>query len=139
VIAAPPVVPAFVQHVVERRAGALAYVPARTPADYRYLSYSWDATRHVLTIRLHHKNYVASNARRTVSVTVRWFHGTLARCGDGNEKSYQVGGNRVFSTGGTFAWRCVRGAGGRIVELAAGGVTIPASTLAIVASSVHRV
>jgi hypothetical protein len=133
-----PVVPPFVQHVIAQKAGALAYVPTRAPFGYRYLSYTWDAAGQRLTIRLHDRHYAVSNANRTVAVTAEWFGATLATCGDGNEKSYQVDGNKVFSAGGDLAWRCVRGAGGRIVKILAAGRNLPASTLAIVASSVRR-
>ena len=132
------VVPPYIQHVLERRAGPLAYAPTRAPFGYRYLSYSWDSAAKRLTVRLHDKHYAASNANRTVAVTVYWFNGTAVRCGDGNEKSYQVDGNRVFSAGGDVAWRCVRGSNSRLVKIVAAGKNMPASTLAIVASSVKR-
>jgi hypothetical protein len=133
-----PVVPPFIQHLVERKAGSLAYVPTRSPSNYRYLSYTWDAKGKRLTIRLHDRHYRPSNANRTVAVTAEWFNGGLATCGHGNEKSYQVSGNKVWTSGGTLAWRCVRGANGRIVKILAAGKNLPASTLAIVASSVKR-
>jgi hypothetical protein len=134
-----PVVPPFIQHVIEQKAGPLAYIPTRAPFGYRYLSYKWDAAGQRLTIRLHDRHYPVSNANRTVPVTVERFGGTLASCGHGNEKSYQVDGNKVFSAGDNLAWRCVRGAGGRIVKILAAGRNLPASTLAIVASSVRRI
>jgi hypothetical protein len=137
--ATAPVVPASIQHIAERRAGSLAYIPTRAPFGYRYLSYTWNATTKQFTIRLHDKHYAASNTRRTVSVTASWFTRPLAQCGIGNEKSYQVGGNKVFSAGGTLTWRCVKGAGGRIVKISSSGQNMPASTLAIVASSVRRI
>jgi hypothetical protein len=133
-----PLVPPFIQHVIEQKAGPLAYVPTRAPFGYRYLSYSWDAAAKRLTVRLHDKHYAASNTNRTIAVTAEWSGGTLASCGDGNEKSYQVDGNKVFSAGGDLAWRCVRGAGGRVVKILATGRNLPAAALAIVASSVRR-
>jgi hypothetical protein len=133
-----PLVPPFIQHVIEQKAGPLAYAPTRAPFGYRYLSYSWDAVGKRLTVRLHDKHYAVSNANRTVAVTAEWFGGTLASCGDGNEQSYQVDGNKVFSAGGNLAWRCVRGAGGRVVKIRAAGRNLPAAALAIVASSVRR-
>jgi len=133
-----PLVPPFIQHVIEQKAGPLAYMPTRAPFGYRYLSYSWDAAEKRLTVRLHDKHYAASNANRTLAVRVEWSGGTLASCGDGNEKSYQVDGNKVFSAGGTLAWHCVRGAGRRTVKILASGKNLPVSTLAIVASSVKR-
>lgn len=138
-IATMPVVPVAIQQIVHRRAGSLAYIPTRAPFGYRYLSYTWNAATKQLTIRLHDKHYAASNPRRTVSVTASWFTRPLTQCGIGNEKSYQVDGNRVFSAGGTLTWRCVKGAGGRIVKIASAGQNMPTSTLAIVASSARRV
>ena len=137
-IAATPVVPLSIQHIAKRRAGALAYIPTRAPFGYRYLSYSWNASTKQLAIRLHDKHYAASNTKRTITVTASWFAGPLAQCGVGNEKSYQVDGNRVFSAGATLTWRCVKGTGGRIVKISSSDQNMPTSTLAIVASSVRR-
>ena len=133
-----PLIPPFIQHVIQQKAGPLAYVPTRSPFGYRYLSYRWSPNGKRLTVRLHDRHYRPSNANRTVAVTAEWFNGSLASCGDGNEKSYQVDGNRVFSAGGTLVWRCVRGTGGRTVKILVAGRNLPASTLAIVASSVKR-
>jgi hypothetical protein len=133
-----PLVPPFIQHVIEQKAGPLAYVPTRSPFGYRYLSYSWSASGKRLTVRLHDKHYKPSNANRTVAVTAEWFGGAPSTCGEGNEKSYQVDGNKVFSAGGMLAWRCVRGVNGRTVRILASGKNLPASTLAVVASSVKR-
>jgi hypothetical protein len=129
-----PLVPPAIQHVIEHKAGPLAYVPTRSPFGYRYLSYSWSNGGKQLTVRLHNRHYAPSNTNRTVVVT----DGSLAACGSGNEKSYQVDGNKVWSAGGDTAWRCVRGAQGRVVKIVATGKNLPASTLAIVASSVKR-
>jgi hypothetical protein len=133
-----PLVPPFIQHVIAQKAGPLAYVPTRAPFGYRYLSYTWDTRARRLTIRLHDKHYAPSNANRALAVTVERFAGTLSSCGDGNEKSYQVDGNKVFSAGGTLAWRCVKGVHGGVVKILAVGRNLPASALAIVASSVKR-
>jgi hypothetical protein len=133
-----PLVPPFIQHVIEQRAGALAYAPTRGPSGYRYLSYSWDAGGKRLTVRLHDKHYKPSNTNRTITVTVQWFAKPLASCGDGNQKSYQVDGNKVFSDGGALTWRCVRGAGGRTVKISATSKVLPPVASAIVASSVKR-
>ena len=138
ILRVPPLIPPFIQHVIEQKAGPLAYVPTRAPFGYRYLSYSWDAGAKRLTIRLHDKHYAPSNANRTLAVTAERFGGTLASCGDGNEKSYQVDGNKVFSAGVDLAWRCVRGVQGGVVKILAAGRNLPASALAIVASSVKR-
>jgi hypothetical protein len=133
------VVPPFIQQVLERKAGPLAYVPTRAPFGYRYQSYSWNAGAKRLTVRLHDKHYRASNSNRTVSVTAQWLDKPFASCRSSNEKSYQVDGNLVFSSGGNLAWRCVRGSNGRSVKIVAAGQNMPASTLAIVASSVKRI
>ncbi|MFL5954906.1 MAG: hypothetical protein ACJ76I_12455 [Gaiellaceae bacterium] len=124
--------------MIEHRAGPLAYVPTRAPFGYRYQSYVWNGTTRQLTVRLHDKHYASTNGAHTVAVTAEWLSGPPSRCGSGNEKSYQVDGNRVFSAGGDLAWRCVKGAGGRFVKILAAGRNLPASTLAIVASSVKR-
>jgi hypothetical protein len=132
-----PLVPAFVQGVVKSRAGALAYVPTRSAFGYRYAGYDWNARTKVLSVRLHDKHYALSNANRTVVFTARWLTG---QCSDGNEKSYQVDGNKVFSAGGgDIAWRCVRGRGERLVRLQAAGQNLPAAALAIVVSSGKRI
>jgi hypothetical protein len=131
-------VPPYIQDLLELKAGALAYAPTRAPFGYRYQSYAWNAATKRLTVRLHDRHYKPSNPNRSVAVTVQWSGGPIARCSDGNEKSYQVDGNRVFSSGGDVAWRCVRGANGRSVKIVAAGKNLPPSTLAIVASSVKR-
>ena len=133
-----PLVPPVIQQVIEHKAGALAYVPTRSPFGYRYLSYTWSSGGKQLTVRLHDKHYRPSNTNRTVAVTAQYANGSLAACGAGNEKSYQVDGNKVWSAGGNTAWRCVRGAQGRTVKIVATGKNLPASALAIVASSVKR-
>jgi len=133
-----PLIPPFIQHVIQQKAGPLAYVPTRSPFGYRYLSYGWSPNGRRLTVRLHDRHYRPSNANRTVAVSAEWFNGSLASCGDGNEKSYQVDGNKVWSAGTTLAWRCVRAPNGRIVKILAAGRNLPVSTLAIVASSVKR-
>jgi hypothetical protein len=137
--AATPLVPPFIQHVIVQRAGTLAYMPTRAPFGYRYLSYKWDAAGKRLTIRLHDKHYAVSNTNRTIAVTVERFGGSLTTCGDGNEQSYQVDGNKVWSAGGTLAWRCVRGFNGGVVKILAAGKNLPAAALAICASSVRRI
>ena len=133
-----PLVPPYIQHVLEHRAGPLAYMPTRAPFGYRYLSYNWDAGAGRLTIRLHDRHYRASNANRTITVTVQRVALATAGCGEGNEHSYQVDGNKVWSAGGNLAWRCVTGSGGRTVKISASGKNLPGAALAIVASSVRR-
>ena len=134
-----PLVPPYIQHVLQHRAGPLAYMPTRAPFGYRYLSYVWDAGARRLTIRLHDRHYRAANANRTVVVTVQRVTLAPAGCGEGNERSYQVDGNKVWSAGGEIAWRCVVGPGGKTVRISAFGKNLPGAALAIVASSVRRV
>lgn len=134
--ASAPVVPVFIQHLVRARAGSLAYAPTRAPASYRYLSYGWSGTRHVLTVRLHDRHYAASNARRTVTFTAARFAGPLAACAAGKQKTIQYDGNRVYWNG-TTAWRCVAGTTGN-VRLAATGPALPDVALALVVSSGKR-
>jgi hypothetical protein len=134
-----PLVPPFIQNLIVQKAGPLAYIPTRANLGWRYMSYTWDAQTKQLTVRVHDKHYKLSNANRTVAVTAGDFNGTLANCGDGNEKSYQVDGNKVWSSGDNMAWRCVKGAQGRIVKIVASGKGQPAVGLAIIAASVKRI
>jgi hypothetical protein len=131
-----PLVPTFIQHLVERRAGALAYAPTRAPANYRYLSHTWNAGAKRLTLRLHDKHYAASNARHTVVFTATPFAGALSACSAGKQKTLQYAGNKVYWNG-TLAWRCVRGTHGN-VKLAATGPALPDVGLALVVSSARR-
>ena len=48
-------------------------------------------------------------------------------------------GNKVWSSGDNLAWRCVKGANGRIVKILASGKRLPVVGLAIMASSVKRI
>ena len=73
-----PLVPPFIQHVIEQKAGPLAYVPTRAALGWRYLSYSWNPQTKQLTVRVHDKHYKLSNANHTVAVTAEYFNGTLA-------------------------------------------------------------
>ncbi len=134
-----PLVPPFIQHVIQVKAGPLAYIPTRASLGWRYLNYTWNPATKQLTVRIHDEHYKPSNANRTIAVTARYFNGTLATCGTGNEKSYQVDGNKVWSSGDNLAWRCVKGAKGRIVKILASGGKYPAVGLAIIAASVKRI
>ena len=97
---ATPLVPPFIQALVAKRAGATAYVPTRAPLRYGYASYGWDGARRTLTIRLTDKRY-ANRAAHTIAFTARPFRGD---CAAGNEKGFQVDGNRTYSSA-TLAWR----------------------------------
>jgi len=127
--AASPLVPPFIQGVVEQKAGPVAYVPTRAPFRYSYLSYSWSAPTRTLTIRLVDRRY-ANRAAHTIAFTAARFRGD---CAAGNEKSYQVDGNKTYSAAGV-AWRCVNG-----VKLTAVGPNLPVVALAQVVASGKRI
>jgi len=127
--AANPLVPQFIQGVAAKKAGPAAYVPTRAPFRYTYSSYTWDAARRTLTIRLVDKRY-ANRAAHTIAFTARPFRGD---CAAGNEKGFQVDGNRTYSSGG-LAWRCLNG-----VKLSAAGQNLPEVALAQVVASGKRV
>jgi hypothetical protein len=127
--AAAPLVPPFIQGLVAKRAGATAYVPTRAPLRYAYASYTWDGPRRELTIRLTDRRY-ANRAAHTIAFTARPFRGD---CAAGNEKGFQVDGNRTYSSAGR-AWRCLNG-----VKLAAAGPNLPEVALAQVVASARRV
>jgi hypothetical protein len=136
VIAAPvPVVPPFVQHLVQRKAGELAYVPTRKPFHYRYYSYTWRDGR--LTIRLVDRRY-RLDALNSVFFSAQRFRGTLASCGTGRRKTMQLDGNQVYWDG-IVAWRCVRTPAGQLVKLSATDPNLPDVALGIVVASGHRV
>ena len=132
---ASPVVPPFIQKLVRSKAGGLAYVPTRVPFRYRYVGYGWKGR--VLTIRIADRRFPL-DGRRSLAFTARRFGGTLASCGDGREKTLQMGGNKVYWDG-EAAWRCVRGPDGRAVRLAASGPNLPDVALGRVVASGKRV
>ena len=127
--AAAPLVPPFIQGLVAKRAGATAYVPTRAPLRYAYASYTWDGVRRSLTLRLVDRRY-ANRGAHTITFAARPFHGDCAR---GNEKGFQVDGNRTYSANG-LAWRCLNG-----VKLSAAGQNLPEVALAQVVASAKRV
>lgn len=131
-----PLVPTFIQHLVQRKTTSLAYAPTRAPSGYRYLSYTWNAGGKRLTIRLHDKHYATSNTRHTAVFTATPFAGALAGCSAGKQRTIQYAGNKVYWDG-TVAWRCVKGLHGN-VKLAATGPTLPDVGLALVVSSAKR-
>lgn len=132
-----PVVPPFIQKLVRAKAGALAYVPTRVPFRYRYVRYRWDGARRVLTITFADRR-VTVDGRHSITVTTRPFGGTLASCGNGREKTLQMGGNKVYWDG-EAAWRCVRGSNGRLVRIAAAGPNFPDVALGRLVASAKRV
>jgi hypothetical protein len=135
--AAAPTVPTFVQRIAVAKAGPLAYVPARVPFGYRYTGYRYDAAHRILAFRFDDRRY-AANGKHRLWFTAEPFGGTLASCADGKQKTLQMDGNKVYSDGGV-AWRCVQGAGGRIVKLLASGPNLPDVALGGVAASGKRI
>ncbi len=134
VLAAPaaagtPLVPPFIQALVKQKAGAQAYVPTRAPFRYTYLSYSWNAVDKILVVRLADRRY-PNRAAHTVTFSVHRFAGD---CAAGNQKSYQVDGNKTYSDAGV-AWRCLRG-----VKLLAAGPNLPDVALAQVVASAKQI
>jgi hypothetical protein len=132
--AANPVVPPFIQKLVRAKAGGLAYVPTRVPFRYRYVGYGWKGR--VLTIKTADRRFPL-DGRHSLAFTARRVGGTLAGCGDGREKTLQMGGNKVYWDG-EVAWRCVRGSDGRVVRLAASGPNLPDVALSRVVASGKR-
>lgn len=126
VAATQPLMPTFVQQLVKRKTGPLAYAPTRAPFRYRYESFTWEST--VLTIRLLDRRY-ENASRHRVTFTARRFSGD---CAAGKLKTFQLDGNRVYWDG-TVAWRCVRG-----VKLSASGPNLPGVALGQVVASVKR-
>lgn len=132
---ASPVVPPFIQNLVRAKAGGLAYVPTRVPFRYRYVGYGWRGQ--VLTIKVADRRFPL-DGRHSLAFTARRFNGTLASCGNGREKTLQMGGNKVFWDG-EVAWRCVRDRAGRRVRIAAAGPNLPDVALGRVVASGKRV
>jgi hypothetical protein len=62
----------------------------------------------------------------------------LARCGDGREKTLQMGGNKVYSGGGVV-WRCIRTPRGSLVKVTVAGASLPDVALGRVAASAKRI
>jgi hypothetical protein len=129
-----PVVPPFIQKLVLAKAGGLAYVPTRVPFRYRYVGYGWNGRE--LTIKVADRRFPL-DGRHSLAFTARRFGGTLASCGDGREKTLQMGGNKVYWDG-EVAWRCVLGLGGRLVRIAAAGPNLPDVALGRVVASGKR-
>jgi hypothetical protein len=130
-----PLVPPFIQKLVRAKAGALAYVPTRSPIGYRYSAFRWNGR--ALTIKLADRRFPV-DGRHSITVLAQRFDGPLASCGDGREKTLQMGGNKVYWDG-RLAWRCVRGANGRLLKISASGPNLPDVALGRVMASVKRV
>jgi hypothetical protein len=130
-----PVVPPFIQGLIRTKARALAYAPTRVPFRYRYVRYRWDRTRGVLTITLADRRFPV-DGRRSIAFTAQRFGGTLSTCGNGREKTLQMGGNKVYWDG-EAAWRCVR-VDGRLVRIEGVGPNLPDVALGRVVASAKR-
>ena len=63
-----PLVPPFIQHVIQQKADPLAYIPTRASLGWRYSSYTWNATTKQLTVRVHDKHYKLSNTNHTIAI-----------------------------------------------------------------------
>ncbi len=101
VAAAQPIVPAFTQHQIAKRAPRLAYVPARVATGYRYSR--WTYSGGVLRIWFRNK------AQREIVFVAAKQHGP---CTAGREKTFQMAGNKVYwahTANEQQAWRCVGG------------------------------
>jgi hypothetical protein len=128
--AAQPVVPAFTQHQIARRAPRLAYVPARVASGYRY--HRWTFAGGALRIRFRNP------AKHEIVFVAATQHGP---CAAGREKTFQQAGNKVYwaqTASGQQAWRCVAG-----VRLAASTSQPPTRFadvgLGRVAASAHKI
>ena len=128
--ATQPLVPTFTQHQIAKRAPALAYVPARIATGYRY--HHWTYSGGVLRIWLRNK------AQHDIVFIAAKQQGP---CTAGKEKTFQMGGNKVYwsqSANEQQAWRCVGG-----VRLIASTVQPPTTFadvgLGQVAASGHKI
>lgn len=131
---ANPVVPPFIQRLAQAKAGALAYVPTRVPFGYRYASYRWNGRS--FTITLADRRFPV-DGRHSIAFTAQRFGGASASCGNGREKTLQMGGNKVYWNG-EVAWRCVLASNGRLVRIAASGLNLPDVALGRVTASGKR-
>ena len=106
-----PLVPAFIQKLIVKRAPQLAYVPTRIAApSFKYAGYK--ASSHGVT------ETFAQTPKRQVAFTAILYSGN---CPDGKQKSFQLSGNKVYWAqldNIQRAWRCVAGVNGRLVRLA---------------------
>jgi hypothetical protein len=112
VAARAPLVPAFIQALIAQRSPQLAYVPTRIAApSFRYAGYKASGSSVSQTL--------ANRAGRTIVFTAIPYR---APCAEGKQKSFQLAGNKVYWAqldNTQTAWRCVSGANGGQVRLAA--------------------
>ena len=130
VAVAQPLVPAFTQQQIVKRAPAVAYVPARIATGYRY--HHWTFSGGALRIWFRNK------AQHDIVFVAAKQHGP---CTAGREKTFQMGGNKVYwgqTSNEQQAWRCVDGV--RLVAATAQPPTQFADVgLGQVATSGHRI
>jgi hypothetical protein len=111
-------VPDSVVLAVDRKAGVRNFMPTRMVGGYRYLG--WSFRDGVLRMRF----------RSTVGRVVDWKVAPMTgTCRAGMRKSFQLAGNKVWwaqGGGAQRAWRCVFGADGVPLRLAASSTTPPA-------------
>jgi hypothetical protein len=111
--AAAPVVPLSSQQAIAKRAGLLAYVPARVPTGFHY--WRWTYTPKPRALRIWFRN--RANWQITFVVSPQ-----AGPCDRAKEKSFQLDGNKVYwshTRNEQQAWRCVTGTNGRPVRLTA--------------------
>jgi hypothetical protein len=114
-------VPDGVVLAVDKRAATRNFMPTRMLIGFHYASWSYQGG----VLRLRFEN----PAGRVVQWTVSPMSGT---CRAGMQKSFQLGGNKVWwaeSGGVQRAWRCVFGQDGRAIRLTASSPT-PSTKLA---------
>ncbi|HET7571472.1 MAG TPA: hypothetical protein VFJ77_02250 [Gaiellaceae bacterium] len=98
-----PLVPVYVQHLIAKRAPAVAYVPARGAIGFPYRNFK---IRHGV---LHIWFPSRTEPSKTIVFSARAFHGT---CRAGASKSFQMAGVKTwYGYDGTTqrAWRCLHG------------------------------
>ncbi|HEU5361964.1 MAG TPA: hypothetical protein VFU56_01425 [Gaiellaceae bacterium] len=108
--ATAPAVPRHSQLALRHKLPSLAYVPTRVGFGFRY--YRWaTTTRPALRI------WFRDSAKREITFVATFQKGA---CTAGREKTFQLDGNKVYwsqTANEQQAWRCVRGANGRLVRL----------------------
>lgn len=129
-LAATPIVPLSVQQAIARRAPLVAYVPARIATGYRYRTWTYQGG----AVRIWFRNKAN---KEIVFVAAR----RRTPCTNGREKTFQMGGNKVYwghTSEEQQSWRCVNG-----VQLTAATPQPPTEFadvgLGRVAASAHRI
>lgn len=117
--------PASLRADLAQKAGGSLYLPARVPLFYRYRSGAAFAGG-TLTVPFTNRVRVREGVWRWTRQTFTWQVQPLTGTTDCstwkvNEKTMQVGGNKVYTStaGGAVAWRCVTDPRGRTLVLSA--------------------